>query len=346
MNTGFFCELRVTLIAGALSTLVALGGCGGGGGGGGVVGGSGGPSGFQYPILTDALSTQVGGFSAAYTLDTGTSSLESINPGSGSVTVILNSPDAGDYSFAVSNLNGEPAFVFNVDAAALAAGAGVTVAGATCPACFRRTTVTANAPDSEQVTITVLDLAVAQMTYSTMGLWSKPSSVPGSDVEVGSAFSFGVPTRGVDLPTTGGATYTGPMIGRYAGIADGAGGVAAVYDVGAAATAIADFGLRSVAFSTVASMRTPVGGGLSVSDSNLNLTGTLMYSAGSNQLTSTTPTSLTSGYGMSGNASALFYGPPATSGDFAPPELGGALAVRNGDGSQSMVGSFALKKQP
>jgi hypothetical protein len=51
-------------------------------------------------------------------------------------------------------------------------------------------------------------------------------------------------------------------------------------------------------------------------------------------------------YLMSGEVAARFMGPPATTAPFAPPELAGAVAVKNAAGTQSMVGSFALKKTP
>ena len=46
-----------------------------------------------------------------------------------------------------------------------------------------------------------------------------------------------------------------------------------------------------------------------------------------------------------GRSQGGFYGPPATTAPFAPPELGGSLLVGNQrHRTMSMVGSFALKK--
>ena len=145
----------------------------------------------------------------------------------------------------------------------------------------------------------------------------------------------------MDLPTTGGATYSGFMVGRYAGAAidpTGATLPADTYTVGAMAIAVADFGARSVSFATSDTHRTS--GISTTSDQRLNLSGTLTYAARTNQLTSTTLTS--AGYGMTGTATATFYG-PANAG-LPPPELGGAFKAANPAGSQSMMGSFALKR--
>ena len=46
---------------------------------------------------------------------------------------------------------------------------------------------------------------------------------------------------------------------------------------------------------------------------------------------------------MTGEIKGNFYGPPNATAPYAPPELGGSLAV--GSSTQSMIGSFVLKKQ-
>jgi hypothetical protein len=257
---------------------------------------------------------------------------------SGAVIVTPNTPTPGDYRFEVSGIqhggNTEPTFTFTVNAATLAPNG--SIAGA-CNGCLRTGSVAAS--DGQTVTITDANLAALGLNYSTMGLWSKPSDLAAApNTRLGSAFVFGVETRGVDLPTTGQATYTGPMIGRYAG---NPGTGAGVFTVGATANATATFTSRSVAFFTTNSMRTADVGGVITADPNLNLTGTLTYAAGVNNLTST---SLTAGYGMAGQAKAMFFGPPAATAPFAPPELGGSIAVSSPGGSQSMVGTFVLKR--
>jgi hypothetical protein len=150
----------------------------------------------------------------------------------------------------------------------------------------------------------------------------------------------------VDLPLTGGATYTGPFVGRFADTT-----AATVYTVSAAATAQADFLNRSVNFFTEGSSKTPISGpGAGGQDLRLNLSGRMRYDAGVNGMSSSLPggiaaTSQAGGFNMSGEVAARFMGPPGTTAPFAPPELAGAVAVKNLGETQSMVGSFALKKQ-
>lgn len=334
---------RTCLIFAPLFALIVVAGCGGGGGGGEGPGAR--NPGISYPTsLMAATTADLGGFSAAYSLNQTTDTLTSIPPGAGgTVAINLNTPSAGAYTVNVSAIphpSGapEPLFSFQVRPANL--GTLANVQGTGCPNCFR--TGTPQASDGQTVQFIDLDLAAAQFNYSTLGLWLKPSLANPASREVGGAFSFGVLTKGVDLPTTGTANYSGFMVGRYAGAAidpNGATLAPTVYTVGATATAAANFADRSVTFATAASHRTS--GLVTTSDQRLNLSGALTYAAGTNQLTST---SFGAGYGMTGTASASFYGPPATTTPFAPPELGGTFAVVNPGGSQSMVGGFALKR--
>jgi hypothetical protein len=54
---------------------------------------------------------------------------------------------------------------------------------------------------------------------------------------------------------------------------------------------------------------------------------------------------LTNGFemGANGQIGGAFYGPPAATTPFAPPELGGSLAVGTVNQKMRMVGSFGLK---
>jgi hypothetical protein len=343
---------RTGLILAPVFAVIVVAGCGGGGGGGGggAAGtpGAGNP-GFSYPTsLMAATTADIGGFSAAYSLNKGTHTLSSIAPGAGgTVTINLNSPSTGAYTVNVSAIPHPPPtapealFSFQVIPANL--NGNRDVPGTGCGGCFRTGIPTAT--DGQIVNFIDLDLAAAQMTYSTLGLWTKPSAGGPAAREVGGGFSFGVLTRGVDLPTTGSATYNGPMLGRFADGSD-------VFTVGAVATARANFGgtpvvigpsnvpARSVAFTTSGTTTTSSLGAI-VAAPTLNLTGSFSYTPGSNQLNSTVFSTV--GGALSGTASASFYGPPATTTPFAPPEFGGAFAVTNGT-TQSMVGAFALKR--
>lgn len=340
MHIRQLCDRTRWILVGVLA-LIGAAGCGGGGGGGG---GAAANPGFSYPTsLMAATTADVGGASAAYALSVPTNTLNSMAPGTGGTVVIsgLNSP-SGAYTVNVSSIphpSGAPEAAFSFQALPANMATLANLQGTGCPSCFR--TGTAQASDGQTVQYTELDLAAAQFNYSTLGLWAKPSVANPAGREVGGAFSFGVLTRGVDLPTTGGATYSGFMVGRYAGAAidpSGATLPADTYTVGATATAVADFGARSVTFATGDTHRTA--GGATTSDQRLNLSGTLNYAAGTNQLSSTSLSS--AGYGMTGTATASFYGPASAT--LPPAELGGAFNVANPAGSQSMMGSFALKR--
>jgi len=208
------------------------------------------------------------------------------------------------------------------------------------------------------VTFTYLDptSTTFPLTYSALGMWTKPTTTGTNGAtdsnwpEVGGAFSAGVMTRGIDLPTTGTAFYNGYFIGRYATSVPPATGISAgTYVVGANASATADFGANlgagAVSFSTLNTHIAPestTGLGTPIPYSGLDLAATALpitRTAISNVFSGTVTTSST----LSGQINGAFYGPPATTTPFAPPEAGGSVAVTGTN--QNMVGSFALKKQ-
>lgn len=163
--------------------------------------------------------------------------------------------------------------------------------------------------------------------YSTLGYWEHVRS----DGLVNAGFvSAGIPTVGADIPTTGTATYTGFSLGI---LNDGTQN----YYVGATASASADFGARTIAFTTADSAKAPVSNpSAAVSDPTLNLSGTLIYSAGANGFSGSLSTGDTGANGvLTGTASGQFYGPAAV-------EMGGAYQLQGG--SAKMAGGFALKQ--
>jgi hypothetical protein len=328
---------RATHIAATFILAAVVGGCGGGGGGGspGVN-----PA-FVYPTLPAAtLNTANSGVTSIYSKTTG-NQLAALG---GTITGSFNGP-APSLNITVNGIVSEPAFGFTVNNPA-ALGIALTNSPLNsltlpCTNCLRAGTVTAS--DLQTVSIIYLDpsSASAALTYSTLGLWSKPSSIPGNP-DVGAAFSIGVVTRPQDLPIFGTANYNGFMVGRYA---DGT----ATYLVGANATAVATFGISganpasSVAFTTADTHILQEGSvGPPVLQLGLNLTGTLTYNAGSNALAGPlTAPGVAAGGVMNGTAKAKYYGPP-TGADATPAEFGGAFFVSNL--TQQMNGSFALKK--
>ncbi len=171
------------------------------------------------------------------------------------------------------------------------------------------------------------------LSYSALGIWEYETS-PGANPSQGGYFSMGSITQGSDIPISGSATYEGKLIGTYAN-------GSAVYAVGADATATANYTFTSPSVSlTTNNTKIVEKGTMTRLDRNdLNLSGTLSYSGGTNNLTGT----LRTASGMSGPASARFYGPQAA-------ELGGTFFVSNnpanpGASTEQMVGGFALKKQ-
>jgi hypothetical protein len=157
-----------------------------------------------------------------------------------------------------------------------------------------------------------------------LGAWEYASAAAAASTS-NQAFVVGSVTRPADIPTTGTASYSGLMFGRYA---DGA----ALWSATAAASATADFANRSVSFITtntqIVNAATP-----QQAAPNLNLSGTLTYPAATNSLTGIVSTAS----GLTGPADARFYGPAAV-------ELGGTFFVKDGGNTKQLTGSFGLKQ--
>ncbi len=327
---------RATHSAAAFVLAVVLGGCGSGGGGGSP----GATPNVSYPTLSNAvINSANSGVTSNYSLTGAT-----LTPLSGTVSVLLNSPTQSSLTITVTALGSEPTFSFTVNNPATVGPPLANSPLSSCAACLLAGSVTSNAPDSQPVSFIYLDPSVAGLTYSTLGLWSKPTSVVGTDV--GAALSIGVVTRTQDLPLFGTATYNGIMVGRYTDSSH-------AYAVGANVTAVVTFGLSggnpapSVTFSTTNTLRAMelVGGTLSgpLLQSVLNLIspGSFTYSGTSTNSVTGTLTALGVTSLMTGSATAKFYGPP-TGAQAIPPEFGGAFFV--GNGLEQMNGSFSLKR--
>jgi hypothetical protein len=161
--------------------------------------------------------------------------------------------------------------------------------------------------------------------YQSFGVWS---TAPVAGTGNAGAMSTGAPTRGADIPTSGTATFTGKSIGFYT---DAAGvGYAAFSDV----SVNANFGARTLGLSSSGTSKTHDYITKSPA-SNLDLTGTLTYAAGTNSFTGNLTN--TSGTALSGTSTGRFYGPSAQ-------ELGGVFTLKAGSGVETYGGAYGAKR--
>ncbi len=339
---------RVTRSATTIILAAVLGGCGGGGGGGNSQVSQ---SPVVYPTLSTAtLNAANSGVTSNYS-KTGNQLTVQAGTVTGSFRTPMLAITVSGIKIGNSNFS-EPTFGFSVNLPAMLpltpSPLDVTSLTPPCTSCLAAGLN--SPPDPPTVSFIYRDPASASsaLTYSTLGLWSKPSSaVPGSDV--GAALSIGVVTAAQDLPISGSATYQGFMVGRYA---DGTN----TFLVGANATAVATFSvsgpsrISSVTFSTSNTwIARELGGALALDVPSPLPVLDLTLTSPSTPLTYDANTNLLSGalkapaiIGMSGVTKARYYGPPTDS-SVTPAEFGGAFFV--GNGSEQMNGSFALKKQ-
>ena len=158
--------------------------------------------------------------------------------------------------------------------------------------------------------------------YQTFGTW-----VTGGGTGSGKAgnYSIGLPTSGSSIPTSGTATYTGYTGGRYSA----SGGED--YYTSSNLTANANYATRSI---TLSSTGTKVTRDLlnQFNFNNINFTGTMTYSAASNDITGTILTTS----GLNGTVKGQFYGPLAN-------EIGGSFTA-TGAGIELYSGAFGAKK--
>jgi hypothetical protein len=155
--------------------------------------------------------------------------------------------------------------------------------------------------------------------YQAFGVWLTGA---GTGRGTAAAGTFGAATAPADIPTVGTGYFTGASGGLYIDSA----GVPTL--VGSDMTASADWDSRSIAFATSSTIDLDS----NVGKPDLDLTGTLSYSAGANQFTGTvTPNAGT----MTGSATGKFYGPTAQ-------EIGGTFALTGG--GESYLGAFGGKR--
>ena len=159
--------------------------------------------------------------------------------------------------------------------------------------------------------------------YQSFGVWNQSSTDTGN----AGATSFGAATPVSSVPTNGAATYTVKLSGLY--ISPSGQGSIATADL----TVNVDFSARSLSFSA---HDTSITRDLSTATAapNLNLSGTLTYSPGSNSFTGTL---VNAGRTMSSSFKGQFYGPEAQ-------ELGGVFILKSSTSVESQTGAFGAKR--
>lgn len=160
--------------------------------------------------------------------------------------------------------------------------------------------------------------------YQSFGVW-----VTGAGTGSGTygAMSIGAATPGASIPTTGSATYTGFTGGRYIN------GAGEYFFTSSSMSAVTNFSTRNITFTTTNTQQTPdLQSNTITNNSNLNMSGTLTYSAATNQITG----NVTTTGGLNGTVNARFYGPSAQ-------EIGGTFAVDSG-GLEGYMGAFGGRR--
>jgi hypothetical protein len=168
--------------------------------------------------------------------------------------------------------------------------------------------------------------AGAAFQYLTWGDWFEESGPNGTVNGVAGVLVVGQPTPPANIPTSGTATYTGLTEGWFANSA-----TSSVDDFHANFTATANFSARTLAVST-SGMMVDEGGPTPVSRPERNYSGTLSYSAGSNQFSGPVTTATSGG---TGTATGQFFGPAAQ-------EIGGV--VKLSIGTIQAIGTFSGKR--
>ena len=159
-------------------------------------------------------------------------------------------------------------------------------------------------------------VANSSLSYMAFGEWMQPL---GASTTQGGFFAFGNATPGSAIPLTGTATFNGAFhakafVGSLIGVT--------TTTIDGGFTAMADFSARTLSVSTTNSVHP-----------SYNLTGSLSYASGVNELrgSMSTFTAPGPGQGYSGGAVGHFYGPKAE-------EVGGAFRLTRAN-PQCLFGS-------
>jgi hypothetical protein len=271
----------------------------------------------QYPpVSTWTVRDTVSGQAVGYTTDYTNKALSEVPGGSATVRIGGSTSGVQNLTLTVDGIGGAR-FSEQFSAADLTNSVAVPGTGATLLSGSKTAT------DGSVRTLTILDTASSNLSYTALGAWEY-APIAGATNTNAAWFAFGPATRPTELPLTGTATYNGLMVGRYA---DGA----AIWTVGATASAGADFANRSILFNTTNTQLNNQTGTFPAP--TLNLSGTLSYATGANNVSG----ALTTPAGLTGTATAQFYGPAAA-------ELGGVFFVGDGANTKQMTGSFGVKR--
>lgn len=181
----------------------------------------------------------------------------------------------------------------------------------------------------------------AGYTYQTFGILGMDQAISSALPFKEACYSVGVTTSPATLPTSGSAGYAGQATASYVDTVS-----RDPYDVDAAVNVSVDLATRTVTFATTGTTAlsgnsTP--GSLPAAATNLDMSGTLSYSAGTNTFTGV----VTTGSGMSGSVTGRLYGPgiaAATPNKVigSSPEIGGTFVLMK-SGMGVLQGSFGGK---
>lgn len=301
------------------SMAAALVGCGGGGGGGPL-----GNSAVSLGAAPSAIPQDLTTLSALTEVSVNSGLSSTANIGTGVITPLSATTRVG-FRMSAGQIVEVALVVPEAGINASFTGSAITQRNDTAAAAFvwaDAIAIVGNAVHG----ISILNPDTARLNYHTLGSWA---NIPAPLGTYASGYvTLGAATPVAQVPTSGTASYAGLLNAAYTG-------PGLLYEIAAQANATADFATRAVTLTTSGSQRldalTP--SSTAVADSGFNLSGTLNWTAGTNQLSGI----LTTGNGLSGPATAKFFGPAAE-------ELGGTFDLSVGGSVNRLIGGFGLSQ--
>ena len=155
------------------------------------------------------------------------------------------------------------------------------------------------------------------------GLWNV--LVPSGTYRTGVA-SAGAATAGASVPAAGTATFSGATHGYFYESGSGV-----RHFTSANVVVNVDFDTQTASFSSTGTFARNTNTGVGAAFPSLDMSGSLSYTAGSNQFSGVVST----GNGMTGTVTGRFYGPNGV-------ELGGVYSVSGGAGT--MIGGYGARR--